>query len=147
MAPQVHKGTIIDTCAAEPSSRSPSGPWMANWFALIPYQIVEGDVGSRPLLRRRDAGRFLLDRRFRRPDVGVALGRHRLERVERQQRRDLLEIVDDGEVFAEVRKHQDRESKPCLEHVQLGFLRLADPLLDLNLRFDDVGARRFAPCS
>ena len=113
LRPNSTRGAITETCAAEPRTARLSGSVNRELVRVDPVPIVERDGGQQAAScrsRRRDDSCWT--------DIsaaltsGVALRRHRFERVERQQRRDLLEVVDDGEVLSKVREHEDGEPKP-----------------------------------
>src|SRR5207248_4238613 len=57
---------------------------------------------------------------------------------------NLLQIVDDGEVVAEVCEYQDREREAGFGQRQVRVLRVTFALRHLNLRLDDVGTGDFA---
>ena len=82
----------------------------------------------------------MLDKRLRRFQIGAVLAGHRSHGIQGGQRRRCLEIVDDGQIFAEVGKDQDSESDPILFRRQVGVLRVPLALRHLDPRLHDVRA-------
>jgi hypothetical protein len=88
-----------------------------------------------------DSEGLLGDGGLRRANVGVVVPRHGLDFGKRGQRLETVQIVDYGEILAEIGEEEHGEADACLVESQLRFLHVTHALLQRELCFDHIGVR------
>ena len=79
--------------------------------------------------------RFLRDTQVR-----ILAGSHRLNVIKGRKRLSRIQIINDREIFVQIREQQNGEVQPALAHRQRRFLQTQLLLLGLDLRFDHIAA-------